>query len=282
MPKGVWCLRALTEFYYEVKQPRSLLGLRLMYGLTPKITLMLTPYFSNHHGKALPAGFVNHYHKNNTTVYFTSKQYGLSYPYLFSGANLYAKFRFLSLDGQGTHFRAAVYGELSGGKIAHDEAEPSLMGDNSGYGGGFIVTQLYKRLAVSLTTGLIFPEAYSEQTSRGVFTTVEYSRAVNYSISFGYLLYPKEYRDYRQVNYNLYVEFIGKKYGSAVIRQNSDVVEATGKPLQEGAYLEARPGVQRIINSNDRIDFSVGFDLAGRSYTRFYPVYWIAYQRYFY
>lgn len=61
MPKGVIGLRAFSEAYREPgNQLRALAGLRAMYGLTPKLTLMATATASNHHSRQLPPDFPDH------------------------------------------------------------------------------------------------------------------------------------------------------------------------------------------------------------------------------
>ncbi|MBC7398860.1 MAG: hypothetical protein H7289_02860, partial [Mucilaginibacter sp.] len=65
------------------------------------------------------------------------------------------------------------------------------------------------------------------------------SSAVGYSLSAGYLLLPKVYQNYNQVNLNLYAEILGKT-----------------NPGHGQSYLDAAPGVQLIFNSLVRVDFS--------------------------
>ena len=99
---------------------------------------------------------------------------------------------------------------------------------------------------------------------------------------FGYLLFPKEYRGYDEDNWNIYLEFMGKSYEAATVIQDGLPVAVQTPLLKAGSYVEVYPGIQRIVNSNFRIDFSVGFPLINMSYTRFYPDFMIGVQRYFF
>ena len=63
--------------------------------------------------------------------------------------------------------------------------------------------------------------------------------AVGYTLSAGYLLLPKSYENYNQVNVNVYLELLGK-----------------ANPGYGQSYLDAAPAVQLIFNSVFRVDFS--------------------------
>jgi hypothetical protein len=288
VPKGAIGVRVFTQNYNEVSTTRSLHVLRIMYGLTPKLSVMVTGSLSNHHSKKLPPDLVTHSHTGNQTNYYTQNILrGVSYPYLFNGIHLFAKYRVLSFDKQNEHLRIALYGEWSDVGQAHDEAEPNLMDDTGGYGGGAIATWLKNRFAVSLTYGLIKPNSYSETQpdftgGPDLPTKIYYGDAAKYNLSFGYRLSPKHYTDYNQANWNVYVELIGKKYGAAKVIQNGVEITTQAVALTNGSYLEIHPGIQRIVKSNLRIEFSVGFSLASYSYVHFTPVWTLGVQRYFY
>ena len=288
IPKGVLGARFFAEHFLEIKQPRNMGALRIMYGVTPHLTLMVTTNISNHHDHVLPRNLITHTHQGNQTIFYTNPTvYGKKYDYIFGGFNFYAKYRFLSFDNEGKHFRMALYGEYSTIKIAHDEAEPDLMEDNGGYGSGLITTWLYNKLAVSLTTGFIIPQKYSEDSyptsyNPAVKTDLLYGRAFNYSLSMGYRLIPKEYSNYNETNYNIYIELMGKYYEGAKIFQNNERAKITNPALKENFYLEVHPGIQKIIRSNTRIEFSIGLPFINKSYVHFSPLYSIGIQRYFY
>jgi len=283
IPKGALGIRLYGETYNEVDRIRNLFAARVMYGILPRLTVYATPTVSNHHNKDLPPEFPVH----------NTPQIGVTHPYLFNGVDCYAKYRFLSRDG---HLRAALYAEYSLLKVAHDEAEPSLFDDNSGIGGGLIATYLKKHFAVSLTGGYIKPFKYKGIVPDelpglpGVPATVTYADGYNYSLSFGYLLSPHTYTDYKQTNWNLYLEFIGKTYGPVGMQVGNisynapqySISTSGNVALQGRQYLEVYPGVQAIVRSDVRIDLSVGFPVVNRSYVHYYPVYTVGVQRYFY
>jgi hypothetical protein len=138
-----------------------------------------------------------------------------------------------------------------------------------------------------LTTGFINPNSYSEAQpdftgGPDLPTKLYYGRAIKYNLSFGYRLYPKKYEGYEQTNWNLYLEFTGKTYSAAKVIQNGTEIKARTVALKSGSYVEINPGIQRIINSNTRLELSYGFDLIGFSYVHFTPVWTLAFQRYFY
>jgi len=289
VPKNAIGLRAFNQSYLEGKTIRGLDALRVMYGLLPRLTVMATVSMSNHHGKDFPSNLATHTHNGNQTVYKTGDYVvGIPYSYRFNGVSFYSKYRFISVDGQNKHFRMAAYGAYSYLNVAHDEAEPNLLDDTKGLGGGLITTYLIKRLAVSLTSGVIIPQNHKGSipdpiSSELIPTEIKYGRALEYNLSFGYLLFPKKYENYNQTNWNLYLEFMGKTYEAATITQYGDKSVPISTPLlQKGNYIDICPGIQAIIKSNLRIDFSVKLPMINKSYAHFYPVYVIAVQRYFF
>jgi hypothetical protein len=295
VPKGVLGVRLMAENYSELGSPKNMFGMRAMYGISQKLTGIVNIVTTNHHDKILPRDLINHVHDGANTSYFTKEQRrGLSYNYSLPSVNLYVKYRFLSRDGEKKHFRVAAYSEYSFAKTAHDEAEPNLIDDTRGFGAGLISTYLKNKLAVSLTTGLLFPQAYKESVVEEfdvnnafrpdfkLNTKIIYGRAIQYNLSFGYLLLPRKYKNYQQTNLNLYAEFIGKAYESATVFQNGEKLAIQTKGLRAGNYVELHPGIQFIYKSNLRIDASVGFNIWNKSYARSYPQYMLAVQRYFY
>lgn len=288
VPKGVIGARAFTQNYKEYNTTRGLHALRLMFGATARLSVLATASISNHHNRKLPKDLINHTHVGNQTNYFTQPiRRGVGYAYLFNGIHLFAKYRFLTNDSQNKHLRLAAYGEWSNVNVAHDEAEPSLMDDTGGYGFGIISTWLKNRFAASLTTGYIRPDSYFEMQpdvtgGPDLPTELHYGTAIRYNLSFGYRLYPKKYEGYEQVNWNVYVEFIGKTYDAATVIQNGTDIHGKTAALQDGSYIEIYPGIQRIINSNTRIEFCYGFELIGNSFVHFTPIWTLGVQRYFY
>ncbi|MEO6883510.1 MAG: hypothetical protein ABI199_05755 [Bacteroidia bacterium] len=290
IPKGVFGIRAFGETYEELGIWKRMGALRLMYGLTSKLTIEATGVISNHHDSILPANLVTHTHYGTQTTYFTGAiPRGIVYPYRFhDDINLYAKYRFLSLDGQNEHFRASAYGEYSFVNVAHDEAEPDLLDDTKGFGSGLILTYLKNRFAASITTGIILPGNYSENDYNSIYTVhwntyeIVYGKAAVYNLSLGYLLYPKDYTDYSEANWNIYCEFLGTSYQGAKVIEDGTSIDVQTTALKAGNYINICPGVQKIFDSNLRIDFSVQWPMISKSYVYYYPVYMIGLQRYFY
>ena len=186
------------------------------------------------------------------------------------GASLYAKYRFFSKDDIHSHFRLAAFGKVAfinnpgvltttekhatpdgnGGVITHDiinstvNYEIDIDGTNSGISTGIIATKLINKLAVSSSV------AYSYRLNN-LYDKREVIvpwRAVNYSLSAGYLLFPKEYTDYKQTNVNIYTEFVGANTWD-----------------NKGYFLDIAPAIQFIIKSIARIDIGYRTQLTGNT-----------------
>ncbi len=207
-------------------------------------------------------------------------QNGKNYPYTFENLEVELKYRFLNIDGEKKHIRMAGYLQLAGGNEPHTTSEPDLLGDNSGLGTGIITTWLINRFAMSGTIGVILPHEYIWSDSN---TIINYGNALAYSLSFGYLLLPCKYTNYKQINLNLYMEFIGESYTGSTVSQNGKTVNTSDAPsFSNGSYIEVRPGIQLILLSNTRIDFSMAALIEGHSYERQYPLYYFNVQHIFY
>ncbi len=176
--------------------------------------------------------------------------------YRLEGGSIYAKYRFLSMDGAQRHLRAAVFGRLSTSKRPLYTEDINLEGDNSGAQAGLVVTQLLHKLALS--GSLSYIKAFYQE-SRRVNGMPQPDQMISYSLSSGYLVLPVVYKNYNQPNFNAYFEMLGKTN------------PATGK-----SYLDLAPAVQVILNSRTRIDlgyrFQVAGDLAGRYNKNMYLV----------
>jgi hypothetical protein len=289
VPKGVIGLRLMDGTFKEFSRYRNEIGLRIMYGVLPRLSVSATIGLSNHHDKNFPANLVSHTHTGNQTTFSTGEfERGLKYPYRSNGIEVYVKYRFVSMDGLHSHFRMAAYAEGAYLKQAHDEAEPNLIGDTKGYGGGLIATCLKNHFAISLNSGVTIPGSYtglSPDVNGGpmISTTIHYGRALGYNLSMGYLLLSHAYKNYDQLNLNIYLELLGKMYEAARVFQYGDLPIPINTPLLEaGNYVNIAPGIQCIIKSNLRIDLSVKYPLIHKSYSTFYPVVELGVQRYFY
>src|SRR6478609_7112961 len=155
----------------------------------------------------------------------------------------YAKWRFYSSDDVHQHFRMAAFveGSYSKGPFLYEEI--NIDGDNSGIQAGLIATQLIKKFAISATvSGLkVFADQAEHIDHQG-----HSEKAVYYSLSAGYLLFPRNYTDYRQINLNLYVEFLGM---------------STIDPGH--SMLDIAPALQLIFNSNTKLNIGARFQARG-------------------
>jgi len=161
---------------------------------------------------------------------------------------LYAKYRFLSFDEVHKHFRMALFGEGAYSKAPFHNDEVSLQGDKSGVQVGLIATQLWHKFAISGTVSHT-QVLHESRKSNVIYVPERIYQSLNYSLSAGYLLLPKDYTDYKQLNVNLYTELIGQK------------------SLDRNVfYLDLAPAVQFIFNSNFKINIGYRFQLDGDMY----------------
>ncbi len=150
------------------------------------------------------------------------------------GGSFYAKYRFLSNDKIHSHFRMAGYGRFSFNNSDIHQEEIDLYGHNSGYQGGVVATQLLHKVALSANASYL---RATNNGSKNKFPAAQSKDAINYSLSVGKLMYPKEYTDYKQTNVNLMVEMLGQTLGT------------NGR-----SYLDIAPSIQFIIKSQARVD----------------------------
>ncbi len=152
------------------------------------------------------------------------------------GASFYGKYRVFSIDDIHSHFRIAVFGRASFNNSIINEEEIETMGHNSGFETGIVATQLLNKLAIS--SSISFEKAV-DNGSKNPFPNIQSSSAVNYTLSFGKLVYPKIYTSLKQTNINLMIEFLGQR-----LNENKK------------SFLDVVPSFQLIINSQARIDLA--------------------------
>ena len=153
----------------------------------------------------------------------------------FEGGSVYAKYRFLSIDSVQKHFRGAVFVKVADISNPLRNQEISLEGDNTGFQTGVVFTKLVHKLALSASASYL--HAYD---NRGYnLPDGNAHDAAGYTLSAGYLLLPKSYQNYNQVNLNIYAELLGK-----------------ANPGYGQSYLDVAPALQLIFNSVFRVDFS--------------------------
>jgi hypothetical protein len=181
----------------------------------------------------------------------------------FESASIYAKLRLLSVDDIYRHFRAAVFVKGVFSKNDLQYAEITADGDQTAIQGGLILTQLLHKLAISGTGSLVevlHPDRWKDfggQTFYGY-------QAFNYSLSAGYLLFPRKYKSYEQTNFNVYVELIGSK--------GLD---------RDYAFTDLAPAIQLILNSNAKINAGYRFQISGGAYRMGTSSFSISYERSF-
>ena len=166
----------------------------------------------------------------------------------FESFGIYTKFRFFSIDDVHKHFRAAAFAKAiySTNDLEYDELTGD--GDQSVAQLGLILTQLMGKLAVSST--IAWNEVIDDTRWKNDYN-LSYSggyKSINYSISAGYLLYPRSYTSYNQTNFNLYLEMIGSR-----------VID------KKAYFVDLAPAVQLIINSNTKVNVGYRFPISGLS-----------------
>lgn len=110
-----------------------------------------------------------------------------------------------------------------------------MYGHNTGYEAGLVATQLMRKVALSSSVSVV--KAKDNGNNNKFIYGSKDSKAVNYTFSIGKLMLPKEYKDYRQTNINLMLEFLNQ------------VNIGSGK-----YYMDVAPSVQVILNSQSRVD----------------------------
>ncbi len=169
--------------------------------------------------------------------------------FYFESAKLYAKYRFLSKDEVHKHFRMAVFAAGAYSRNHLDHNELNLYGDHNGVQAGLIATQLWNKIAVSGTVSII--EVFDEKRNDKVLPQQYAFESLNYSLSAGYLVLPKNYTDYNQTNLNIYAELLG------------------GRNLDwkyEKYFLDLAPSVQLIFKSTSKLNVGYRFELKSDIY----------------
>ncbi len=152
------------------------------------------------------------------------------------GAGIYSKYRFLSNDDVQRHFRMAAFARAGFNNSDIHQEEINIYGHNTGWETGIIATQLLQKAAFS--SSISFIKAMDNGNNKFNYGEKN-SNAINYTLSVGKLMLPKEYKDYKQINLNLMLEFL------------SQYNVGSGK-----CYVDAAPAIQLIFNSRSRIDFA--------------------------
>lgn len=153
----------------------------------------------------------------------------------FEGSSIYVKYRFLNRDAMQRHFRMAGFARMSMNNSDVHQEEISMYGHNTGYEVGVVATQLLRKVAISSTISYV--NASDNRNNNKFIYGDKNSEAVNYTLSFGKLMLPREYTSYRQTNVNFMVEFLNQvNLGSSKY------------------YMDIAPTVQLIFNSQSKVD----------------------------
>jgi len=158
------------------------------------------------------------------------------------GGTFYTKYRFYSTDDLNSHFRLAAFGRYSFNNSDIHQEQIEIMGHNTGFETGLVATKLIKKIAIS--TSVSFEKAFDNKPNYA-FPANLGDNATNYTLSFGKLIYPKKYTNFKQTNINLMVEFIGQ------------TINENGK-----SSLDIVPAIQFIFNSQARLDLAYRQELA--------------------
>jgi hypothetical protein len=158
-----------------------------------------------------------------------------NYPESFAavGFGVYAKYRFLAKDGNHKHFRMAAFARFSFINNVITQEAIDLYGFNSGFQAGAVATQLLNKVALSASASYVHALNNGNDNK---FPSTQSKDAANYTLSFGKLMLPKEYKNFNQTNINLLAEFLGQTL-------------ADGK-----SYLDIAPALQFIFDSQARVD----------------------------
>ena len=151
------------------------------------------------------------------------------------GGSFYVKYRFLTTDAVQRHFRMAAFGRISYNNSDIHQEEINMYGHNTGTEFGVVATQLIRKIALS--SSLSFLKAEDNGNNNKFIYGSNKNKAVNYKLSVGKLMLPREYKSYKQTNLNLMLEFL------------SQVNTGSGK-----YYLDIAPTAQLIFNSQSRLD----------------------------
>lgn len=208
MPTGAIGVRAMNSFMYKADGSLNFHVMpEIMWGASAKWMFHLQSYLSNR----AAGGLYN------------------------EGGSVYTKYRFFSTDDLHKHTRAAFYARYSLNRADIHQEEIETMGHNTGYELGVVATELINKVAIS--TSVSFEQALDNKPNYK-YPITQSNNATNYTLSFGKLMYPKQYTGgLKQTNINLMCEFLGQ------------TLNKNGR-----SYLDIVPSVQFIIRSQARLD----------------------------
>lgn len=154
----------------------------------------------------------------------------------FESLQLYGKYTILSVDDIHSHFRLSAFGQLARSTVPFHYDEIELGGDKSGIEAGLIATQLWHKFALSGTLSHV-QVLHASRKHREVYIPERSFSALQFSLSGGYLLFPRVYSSYKQTNLNLYLELLTQRL--------------LDKP---GYYVDLAPALQFIFSSATKLN----------------------------
>lgn len=232
----VWLCTAMAQELYVNTEPASNMATKSL-GIRIENQGYFKPEFKNRSTLELMYG-VNKNLMVHSSFYASNYYQGKQH---FEGVSAYAKYRFYSVDSIQRHFRIAAFAKVASINNPTPNQEIALEGDNTGIQGGLVATQLLHKLALSGSASYL-----RALENRGGYLPVT-RNSIAYTLSAGYLLFPKQYTNYEQTNINLYAELLGKV-----------------NPGKGQQYLDIAPAVQFIFNSVLRVDLSYRTPLTNR------------------
>lgn len=232
----LWICTVMAQELYVNTEPASNMATKSL-GIRVENQGYFKPDFKNRSTLELMYGVNKNLMVHGTfyaSDYYQNKQ-------RFEGISAYAKYRFYSVDTIQRHFRMAAFAKVASIRNPTPNQEIALEGDNTGIQGGLVATQLLHKLALSGSASYL--RAFE---NRGGYEPVT-RNSIAYTLSAGYLLFPKQYTNYEQTNINLYAELLGKV-----------------NPGKGQQYLDIAPAVQFIFNSVLRLDLSYRTPISNR------------------
>lgn len=232
----VWACPLLAQELYVNTEPASNMAANSL-GIRVENQGYFKPEFKNRSTLELMYGASKNWMVHSTfyaSDYYQNRQ-------RFEGMSAYAKYRFYSVDSVQRHFRMAAFAKAASIRNPTPNQKIALEGDNTGLQGGLVATQLLHKLALSGSVSYL--RAFENRGGNEPATR----NSIGYTLSAGYLLFPKQYTNYEQTNINLYAELLGKV-----------------NPGKGQQYLDIAPAVQFIFNSVLRVDLSYRTPLTNR------------------
>jgi len=223
MPKKAIMFRMNSRHYSDPSGYYYKLNPELGYGLAKNLMGHIEGYYSNW---ALKSGTMD-------------------------GVGMNFKYRFFSEDDLHKHKRLAVTG-----KVIYSFQPLSMQymleeGNTSLVSAGLIYTQLIHKLAISGKINYIKP-------FNGGYIPDDYlanGELLQWQISSGLLTFPMEYRSYKQVNVNVYAEYLGQ--------QNLGLQTKADLPASYAINHDLGLGLQFIFSSRFTTELAYRVNLGG-------------------